>query len=57
MNVELNNLEVFQIKTLLEKELQFYINLKIDFDNNNLSPNPYTELKIKEIIELLNKLK
>jgi hypothetical protein len=57
MNVELNILEVFEIKTLLQKELDFYLNLRMDFENNNLSSTPYTESKIKELSQILNKLK
>jgi hypothetical protein len=55
MNLELTYLQIAQIETLIGKEIEFYEEwLKT---NNLVDGEPYLNLRIKELNDLLDKFK
>jgi hypothetical protein len=55
MNLELTYLQIIQIETLIGKEIEFYEEwLKT---NNLVDGEPYLNLRIKELNDLLDKFK
>jgi hypothetical protein len=55
MNIELTYLQIIQIESLIEKEIKFY---KDWIENNHvIDGSTYLDLRIKELNDILDKLK